>query len=137
MWAAIVGLHTLYPEALSSLKDGWWHNATQLETLSALALWRKWIDDADGDPLEELAFQVQLANYGHALRQAGGSIKRAWQPGAPPVEWSWTTARHPDHPKTDPHWNFEAPQTRKSPTKMGLQPVGDTRLEIAPRPQLR
>ncbi len=39
-------------------------------------------------PREELAFQVQLANYGHSLRQAGGSINRAWQPGAPPGEWS-------------------------------------------------
>ncbi len=45
-------------------------------------------DDAGGDPREELAFQAQLANYGHTLRQAGGSIKRPWQPGAPPIEWS-------------------------------------------------
>jgi hypothetical protein len=33
-----VGLHTRYPEALSSLKEGWWRNATHLETLSALAV---------------------------------------------------------------------------------------------------
>ncbi len=39
MWAAIVGLHTRYPDALSLLKDGWWRNATHLETLSALAVW--------------------------------------------------------------------------------------------------
>ena len=88
MWGAIVGLHTRYPEALSSLKEGWWRNATHLETLSALAVWRQWIDDAGGDPREELAFQAQLANYDNTLRQAGGSIKRAWQPGASPVEWS-------------------------------------------------
>jgi hypothetical protein len=88
MWAAIVGLHTRYPDAFSLLKEGWWRNATHLETLSALAVWRQWIDDAGGDPREELAFQAQLANYGHTLRQAGGSITRAWQPGAPPVEWS-------------------------------------------------
>ena len=88
MWGAIAGLHARYPEALSSLKDGWWRNATHMETLSALAVWRQWIDDAGGDPREELAFQVQLANYGHTLRQAGGSITRAWQPGAPPIEWS-------------------------------------------------
>jgi hypothetical protein len=73
---------------LSSLKEDWWRNATHLETLSALAVWRQWIDDAGDDPREELAFQVQLANYGHALRQEGGSVTRAWQPGAPPVEWS-------------------------------------------------
>jgi hypothetical protein len=77
MWGAIVDLHTRYPDALSSLKDGWWSNATHLETLSALAIWRKWIDDAGGDPREELAFQVQLANYGNTLRQARGSITRA------------------------------------------------------------
>jgi hypothetical protein len=45
------------------------------------------IDDAGG-PHEELAFQAQLANYGHTLRQAGDGITPAWQPGAPPVEWS-------------------------------------------------
>ena len=39
-------------------------------------------------PREELAFQAQLANYGHILRQTGGSIKLPWQPGAPPIEWS-------------------------------------------------
>ena len=88
MWAAIIGLHTRYPEALGTLEEGWWRNPSQLETLSALAVWRKSIDDAGGYPREELAFQVQLANYGHTLRQAGGSIKRPWQPGAPPIEWS-------------------------------------------------
>jgi hypothetical protein len=79
MWGAIAGLHTRYPDALSSLKEGWWRNATHLETLSALAVWRQWIDDASDDPREELAFQVQLANYRHALRQADGRITLAWQ----------------------------------------------------------
>ena len=88
IWAAIIGLHTRYPEALGTLEEGWWRSPSQLETLSALAVWRKSIDDHGGDPREELAFQVQLANYGHTLRQAGGSIKRPWQPGAPPIEWS-------------------------------------------------
>jgi hypothetical protein len=88
MWGAIVGLHARYPEALSSLKEGWWRSDSHLETLSALAVWRQWIDDAGRDPREELAFQAQLANYGHTLRQEGGSIIDNWQPGAPPVEWS-------------------------------------------------
>jgi hypothetical protein len=88
MWGAIVGLHTRYPEALAPLKEGWWSNATHLETLSALAVWRQWIDDAGDDPREELALQVQLSNCGRSLQQAGGSLKRAWQPGAPSVEWS-------------------------------------------------
>jgi hypothetical protein len=86
-WGAIVGLHGRYPEALSSLKEGWWRNDSHLETLSALAVWRQWIDDAGRDPREELAFQAQLANYGHVLRQAGGSIIDKWQPGAPPADW--------------------------------------------------
>jgi hypothetical protein len=48
--------------------------ATHLETLSALAVWRQWIDDAGGDPREELAFHVQLANYGHTYdNQAAAS----------------------------------------------------------------
>jgi hypothetical protein len=32
-WGAIVGLHARYTDALSGLKDGWWRNASQLETL--------------------------------------------------------------------------------------------------------
>jgi hypothetical protein len=86
-WGAIVGLYARYPEALSSLKEGWWRSDSHLETLSALAVWRHWIDDAARDPREELAFQAQLANYGHALRQEGGSIIDTWQPGAPPADW--------------------------------------------------
>lgn len=34
MWAAIVGLHARYPDALSSLKDGWWQDATHLGGIS-------------------------------------------------------------------------------------------------------
>jgi hypothetical protein len=87
-WGAIVGLHTRYPHVLSALKEGWWRNASHLETLSALAVWRQWIDDAGRDPRDELAFQIQLADYGHLLRREGGSVIDAWQPGAPPIEWS-------------------------------------------------
>ncbi|MFZ1926912.1 MAG: hypothetical protein WAU42_12300 [Solirubrobacteraceae bacterium] len=87
-WGAIVGLHARYTDALSGLKDGWWRNASQLETLSALAVWRQWIDDAGRDPREELAFQAQLADYSHLLRQERGSTTDEWQPGAPPIEWS-------------------------------------------------
>jgi predicted transcriptional regulator len=87
-WGAIVGLHARYPDALSALKEGWWRNASQLETLSALAAWRQWIDDAGRDPREELAFQAQLADYSHLLRQERGSTIDEWQPGAPPIEWS-------------------------------------------------
>jgi hypothetical protein len=86
-WGAIVGLHGRYPHILSALKEDWWQNSSHLETLSALAVWRQWIDDAGRDPREELAFQVQLADYGRLLRHEGGSVIDAWQPGAPPVDW--------------------------------------------------
>jgi hypothetical protein len=86
-WGAIVGMHGRYPHVLSALKEGWWRNSSHLETLSALAVWRHWIDDAGQDPREELAFQIQLADYGRLLRHEGGSVIDAWQPGAPPVDW--------------------------------------------------
>lgn len=41
------------------------------------------------DPREELAFQVQLSDYGLALRQEGGGVTRAWKPGAAPDEWRY------------------------------------------------
>jgi hypothetical protein len=88
MWGAIVALHGRYPAALAWLKDGWWENEAQVETLCALAVWRQAIDDYGRDPREELAFQYQLADYGHTLRHEGGGITHAWKPGAPPSEWA-------------------------------------------------
>jgi len=38
-------------------------------------------------PREELTFQVSLADYGHTLRQEGGSVTDAGTPGAPPDKW--------------------------------------------------
>jgi hypothetical protein len=38
-------------------------------------------------PREELTFQVSLSDYGHTLRQEGGSVTDAWKPGAPPAGW--------------------------------------------------
>jgi hypothetical protein len=87
MWGSIVALHGRYPHALAHLKDGWWEDSSHVEMLCALVVWRDWIDVAD-DPRFELAFQAQLADYGHALRQEGGSVTSAWQPGAPPSEWA-------------------------------------------------
>jgi hypothetical protein len=88
MWGSIVALHGRYPRALEHLKDGWWNDAAHVDTLCALVVWRDWIDQAADDPRHELAFQTQLGDYGHALRQEGGSITGAWQPGAPPNEWA-------------------------------------------------
>jgi hypothetical protein len=87
MWAAIVGLASRYPDALSSLKDGWWQNPIHLETLSALAVWRQSIDDSGGDPREEIVFHIQLNRYGASLREIGVPLGPRWVPGAPPVDW--------------------------------------------------
>jgi hypothetical protein len=87
MWGGIVALHGRYPTALADLKDGWWGSEAHVETLCALVVWRQLIDDTCRDPREELSFQVSLADYGHTLRQEGGSVTRAWRPGAPPERW--------------------------------------------------
>jgi hypothetical protein len=88
MWGAIVALHGRYPRHLEALKDKWWTDDSQTETLCALAIWRAELDDTGQDPREELAFQNQLADYAQALRQQGGGVTKAWKPGAPPAEWA-------------------------------------------------
>jgi hypothetical protein len=87
MWGGIVALHGRYPTALASLKYGWWESEAHVETLCAIVVWRQWIDDACRDPREELAFQVNLSDYGDTLRREGGSVTDAWIPGAPPDGW--------------------------------------------------
>jgi hypothetical protein len=83
-----VALHGRYPHHLETLKDKWWTDDSQTETLCALAMWRAEIDDTGQDPREELAFQNQLADYAQVLRQQGGGVTKAWKPGAPPPEWA-------------------------------------------------
>lgn len=87
MWGGIAALHGRYPTTLAGLKDDWWKREAHVETLCALVVWRQWIDDAGRDPREELAFQVQLSDYGLALRQEGDGVTRAWKPGPAPDEW--------------------------------------------------
>jgi hypothetical protein len=88
MWGAIVALHGRYPRYLEALKDQWWKDDAHTEVLCALAAWRAEIDDAGEDPREELAFQTHLADYAQVLRQQGGGVAKAWNPGAPPDEWT-------------------------------------------------
>jgi hypothetical protein len=88
MWGSIVALYGRYPRELAHLKTGWWEHASHVETLCALVVWRDWIDLAADDPRHELAFQGQLADYAHALRQEGGSVTSAWKPGAAPDGWT-------------------------------------------------
>jgi len=87
MWSSISDLHERYPRELGHLKEGWWEDTTHVEMLCALVFWRNWIDRSD-DPRYELAFHAQLADYSRELRQEGGSVTRAWKPGAPPDEWA-------------------------------------------------
>jgi hypothetical protein len=88
MWGQLVALHGRFPKALGGLQEGWFAENELLETMCALAVWRAELDDADGDPREELAFQLQLRELAHVLRQAGGGVTKAWKPGALPVDWS-------------------------------------------------
>ena len=88
MWGAVVALHARYPRHLQDLKTGWWTDESETETLCALSVWRADIDDAGHDPREELAFQQQLADYAHTLRQQGGGVQKTWRPGAPPEDWA-------------------------------------------------
>jgi hypothetical protein len=87
MWGSIVALYGRYPRALEHLKEGWWEDNRHLETLCALVVWRDWVDQYCDDPRYELAFQTQLGDYSHLLRQEGGGVTTAWKPGAPPAEW--------------------------------------------------
>ncbi len=86
-WGAIVALHGRYPRQLQALRDGWWTEDAETETLCALAVWRAAIDDAGEDPREELAFQLQLESYARVLRGRSGGVERAWVPGPPPDGW--------------------------------------------------
>jgi hypothetical protein len=87
MWGAIVALYGRYPDELKGLQQGWWNDTSQVETLCALVVWRDSLDDAGGDPREELDFQLNVAEFGRRLSQQGGGVTKAWTPGAPPAEW--------------------------------------------------
>jgi len=83
-WGSIVARHGRYPRHLEHLKDGWWTDEAQTETLCALALWRAEIDDHGRDPREELAFHHHLADIADTLRRQGGGVESRWTSGAPP-----------------------------------------------------
>jgi hypothetical protein len=88
MWGALVALHGRYPTHLETLKDKWWKDDSQTETLCALAVWRAELDDAGQDPRDELAFQNQLADYAQILSRQSGGVTKTWKPCAPPPEWA-------------------------------------------------
>lgn len=88
MWGQIVALHGRFPQYLSHLKDKWWTHEAQTDALCALATWRADIDDTGTDPRDELAFLTAIIDFGNLLRQEGGGVAKAWEPGAPPREWT-------------------------------------------------
>ena len=88
MWGQIVALHGRFPQYLSHLKDKWWKHEAHTDALCALATWRADIDDAGTDPREELSFLTAIIDFGNLLRQEGGGVTKAWEPGAPPREWA-------------------------------------------------
>jgi hypothetical protein len=86
-WGAIVALHARYPRHLEHLKDKWWKDDAQTETLAALAYWRQELDDTGIDPRQELAFHAQLNDYTHQLRQQSGGTSKAWRIGPQGESW--------------------------------------------------
>jgi len=87
MWGSILALCGRYPDELKGLKQGWWTDESQVETLCALAHWRQMLDDGGRDPREELDFQLNVVEFGQRLKQAGGGVTKEWTPGAAPDEW--------------------------------------------------
>jgi hypothetical protein len=89
MWGQIVALHGRYPKVLAWLQDGWWREERIKELLCVLAYWRARIDNTKTVGVEEeVAFHLHLEQISGVLRQAGGGVTNAWQPGAPPPEWT-------------------------------------------------
>jgi hypothetical protein len=86
-WAAIVALHGRYPRHLAHLKDQWWTDHAQTETLSALSHWRQELDDTATDPRQELAFHTQLNDYAQQLQRQSGGATKTWQPEPAPDAW--------------------------------------------------
>jgi hypothetical protein len=93
MWAAIEALYERYPKALGDLVDHWWENESCVETLCALATWRRSIDEAGHNPQEELEFQARLAECGEAFQRAATPGTRTWTPGRRPANWEGGKAR--------------------------------------------
>jgi hypothetical protein len=85
--ATIIALYGRYPDELKGLKQGWWTDDSQVETLCALAYWRQTLDDGGRDPRDELDFQLNIVEFGRRLKEAGGGVTKEWKPGAAPDEW--------------------------------------------------
>jgi hypothetical protein len=87
MWGEIVALCGRYPAQLRGLQNGWWNDAAHLEHVCALICWRQLLDDSARDPVEELSFQLHIAEFGREVAREPGGVTNAWTPGAPPDDW--------------------------------------------------
>jgi hypothetical protein len=87
MWEEIEALYRRYPKVLGDLVERWWENESCVETLCALATWRRSIDEMGHDPQEELNFQGCLAKCSEVLQRDATPGARAWTPGRRPDEW--------------------------------------------------
>ena len=92
MWDEIVALWSRYPRELADLNDHWWESESLVETLCALATWRRGIDESGRDPREELAFQAGLSECSNSLKGEVTRRMRPWNPGPPPEHWRAASA---------------------------------------------
>jgi hypothetical protein len=81
MWGSIVALHGRYPRALEHLKNGWWNEASHVETLCALVVWRDWIDQEADDPRYELRFRRISPTTGARSIRKAAALSANGRPG--------------------------------------------------------
>jgi hypothetical protein len=77
MWGEIVALCGRYPAQLRGLQNGWWNDAAHFEHVCALICWRQLLDDCARDPVEELSFQLHIAEFGREVVREPGGVGRA------------------------------------------------------------
>ena len=71
MWGSILALCGRYPDELKGLKQGWWTDESQVETLCALAHWRQMLDDGGRDPVTSwTSSSTSLSSGAGSSRQA-------------------------------------------------------------------
>jgi len=70
-----------------ALAEDWWEDEAKVETLCALATWRRRIDESGEDPREELDFHRDLALCRENLGPDGGIGSHGWGRGRPTAKW--------------------------------------------------
>jgi hypothetical protein len=91
LWAAVLALHNRYPKELARLEASWWQNTARIEQLAALDAWRLAIDQASGDPREELAFHHQHRHRHLPPRTTTPRMARAYTAVERPIRHAVST----------------------------------------------